>query len=108
MTTTLRTVVANRVRKGLSGENRRTSPEAAAPWIAARVDEWLRGAVGDFLRDGQKALARARASVQELGGWKEPRLIDVMEELTHASDALEDIATVLGSGAAIPRSGPAR
>jgi len=67
-----------------------------AKWIAQMFLRWWREEASSYLGDAELAAGRLRDELEKNGGWNNPELGNLMEEVTHLEEALACIRTSTG------------
>jgi hypothetical protein len=87
-------VLTHWIREALSPIGRLPEGTDPAAWVAAHFAEWWRRRVSGAFADAERAASAVREELIRLGGWSS--LGEALHEVTHLTDALADMRSLLG------------
>lgn len=85
-------VLSSWIRQAAGGPGTLAPGVELARWIAERFVAWWRPQVERPMEDARLALKGIRSDAERLGGWNNPQLHGIMEEISHLGDALAELS----------------
>jgi hypothetical protein len=89
-------VLANWIARAMDGPGQLADGVEPAQWVARNFLHWWQTDIEGDVADADRAIAAARAELIALGGWKNSQLVEALQELTHASEAIGSLRSTLG------------